>query len=122
MTYGLRRNFMAEDDEDKRFNDWLFVLLRGFSKLFRMVVFCAGVIFLLTEQWFAGFGCFLYLLWWRVGITQSTLEQILFCIRGFTDDQLVRSIRKGAAPDGKGVLGDLREIAATLGEIRDHQT
>ncbi len=109
------------DDDDKRFNYRLFVFLRGVSRLFRILVFCAGVIFLIAEQWIVGLCCFLYLLWWRIGIIQSTLEQILFMMRGFTDDQLVKSIRNGEHPDMKGVLGTLHEIAQIMREIRNRQ-
>src|SRR5882724_1446374 len=99
---------------------WLVVLGRDTPKLIRLVLFLAGGYFLLTASWYAGFGCFLVLLWWKTNIVQARLEEIRDGIRGFSEADVLEAIKNGAdtPPNPKGLLN---EITALLRDVRNNQ-
>jgi hypothetical protein len=97
---------------------WIVVVIRDTPRLIRLVLFGAGVFFLVTKSWYAGFGCFAVLLWWKANLIQARLEEIRNALRGFTDDEALEVIEGGGTPNQKGLLN---EIIILLQDIRNYQ-
>lgn len=83
---------------------WVVLVMCDAPRLIRLALFVAGVFFLFTESWYAGFGCFAVLLWWKANLIQARLEEIRNVLRGFTDDEWLEAIKSGETmhPNQKG--------------------
>src|SRR4051812_21290221 len=90
-------------------------MLRFLVVSFEYSVYCFA-----TESWYAGFGCFAVLLFWKGATIQSKLEEIRNTLRGFSDDDVLQAVKSGTSPtwNQKGLLG---EIAVLLRDIRNNQ-
>jgi hypothetical protein len=89
-----------------------------FYRVSRVVLFAAGLYFLVVKEWVEGFGCLLVLLVWQISTVQQLLEAIRDTLRGFTDEEMFAKARTDAngLPDPKG----LGEIPVLLRDIRNN--
>jgi len=98
---------------------WLLLIARYGSALLHASLFVAGVYFLVNSEWPQGFGCLLVLLVWQMSSVRDRLDSIRDSLRGFTDEDVYDTLRKGEAklPEPEG----LGETPALLRDIRNNQ-
>ena len=106
-------------DKPQRFF-WILSLSRLVRKTFRLVLFVAGVYFVIEGPWSYGVACLGILALWKLDMIQDRLEAVRDHLRGLSDDDIYDALKRGDIESMK-TKGLLQEAIVVLRDIRNNQ-